>query len=124
MTHPSKTLKACLLALAAVFAFGLVGPIGGAIAQDEAAPATEKGADKDNNPSQAFAAAPDSAPRENLPAWPFLYGAYGVIWLLVFLYILFLWRKHGAIESRLQAIDKRMDDIDAALEDLEKHRTS
>ena len=69
--------------------------------------------------STAFKAS-NEAPKENLPAWPFLFGAYAFIWLLLFGYIVFLWRKHVAIEAQLAKVKKRMDDFDGALDALEK----
>ena len=82
------------------------------------APAADAKAEGDT-PTMGFEAATDEAPKENLPAWPFLYGAYTFLWLLIFAYVVFLWRKQAALEARISAVDKRMDAVDAALEALE-----
>ena len=117
----STLLGRCLFAVVTVIFLALVGQtsiIGQA--PPEKVEAGEKAtAGTPSEVSTAFKAS-DEAPKENLPAWPFLFGAYGFMWLLVFGYIVFLWRKHVAIEAQLDRVNKRMDDFDGALDALEK----
>ncbi len=70
------------------------------------------------DPSQAFEAA-TGPPKENLPAWPFLYGAYFCIWLLLFAYVGFTWLRNVQLSHRIASLDTRLDKLDAQLEGLE-----
>ncbi|MEL6179972.1 MAG: hypothetical protein AAFS10_13520 [Myxococcota bacterium] len=58
----------------------------------------------------------DNAPKENLPGWPFLYGAYFVLWLIPLAYLLVMWRRQSALDGRLQSLDRRLDNLDTALD--------
>lgn len=71
------------------------------------------------DPSQAFEAA-TGPPKENLPAWPFLYGAYICIWLLLFAYVAFTWLRNVQLSHRIAGLDARLDELDAKLEGLEE----
>jgi CcmD family protein len=113
----------CLLAILTVIFLGFAAQTSvlgqGPAEKMEAGEKGANGVDKPNEPSTAFKAS-NEAPKENLPGWPFLYGAYSLIWLLLFGYVVFLWKKHLAIEAQLARVNKRMDDFDGALEALEK----
>lgn len=85
------------------------------------AKAPGEGADKDDDRNvMGMKASADGLQKENLPGWPFLYGAYSVIWLLIFGYIGFMWFKQMQISSQIGEMDRRLDSIDQIIEDLEK----
>jgi ABC-type transport system involved in cytochrome c biogenesis permease subunit len=73
---------------------------------------------QEESPVQAFEAA-SGAPKENLPAWPFLYGAYFCIWGLLFAYIIFTWYRNVQLSGRISELDARLDRLDGELERLE-----
>jgi hypothetical protein len=70
------------------------------------------------DPSQAFEAA-TGPPKENLPAWPFLYGAYFCIWVLLFAYVGLTWLRNVQLSHKIAGLDARLDRLDAQLEGLE-----
>lgn len=70
------------------------------------------------DPSQAFEAA-TGPPKENLPAWPFLYGAYFCIWGILFAYVGFTWLRNVQLSHRIAGLDARLDKLDTQLEGLE-----
>ena len=85
------------------------------------AKAPGEGADKDDDRNvMGMKASADGLQKENLPGWPFLYGAYSVIWLLIFGYIGFMWFKQMQISRQIGEMDRRLDSIDQIIEDLEK----
>jgi len=43
----------------------------------------------------------DSENREELPAFPFLYAAYGIIWLGLFLYLISLGRRQRCVDAQI-----------------------
>lgn len=87
----------------------------GAMAQDgDPAPAAAPAGDKEL-PSMGFKAGGE-IPKEDLPGWPFLYGAYSFIWFFIFAYIVFLWRRQAALTARIAQVDRRLDQIDQALD--------
>ena len=43
---------------------------------------------------------------EKLPAAPLVFGAYGVIWLAVLVYVASLWRRLGTVERELQELKR------------------
>ena len=45
---------------------------------------------------------------EQLPAAPLLVGAYAFVWLALLAYVWSVWRRLGAVERELQALDKRL----------------
>jgi len=67
---------------------------------------------------QAFEAG-GTVPKENLPAWPFLYGAYFCFWALLFGYMIYTWRRSVQISGRIAHLDARLDQIDADIERIE-----
>ena len=67
-------------------------------------------AQEGDSPSQAFEAS-NEAPKENLPAWPFLYGAYFCIWGLLFGYMFYTWYRNVQLSGRIAALDGRLDDV-------------
>ncbi len=45
---------------------------------------------------------------DQLPAAPLLIGAYGVAWLVIFLYVWSLWRRLARVETELQTLTGRL----------------
>ncbi len=62
--------------------------------------------------------------KENLPGWPFLYGAYAVIWALMLSYIIFLWRTQSKLDTRVASLDRKLDELDKKLDELDAGATS
>jgi CcmD family protein len=46
-------------------------------------------------------------PSQQLPAAPFLIGAYAFIWLAVMFYLWSIWRRLGKVEHEMRALDSR-----------------
>jgi CcmD family protein len=46
-------------------------------------------------------------PSQQLPAAPFLIGAYAFIWLAVMFYLWSIWRRLGKVEQEMRALDSR-----------------
>ena len=44
---------------------------------------------------------------QQLPAAPFLIGAYALIWLAVMLYLWSIWRRLGKVQSEMHALESR-----------------
>lgn len=64
----------------------------------------------------AFEAAGDGESlKEKLPAWPFLYGAYFAILVLLMLYVTSLWLRQRRIDQEIARLDAKLDRIDATL---------
>lgn len=115
MPHSTLRRPAALAALA----FALIVSLGGlapspALAQDDAPKPTPSKTDKADN-AVGFKAADGTVPKENLPAWPFLYGAYTFLWLLPLAYVVTLWRKQRQLDARIDALDQRLNKLDDAL---------
>lgn len=92
---------------------------GSAFAQDEPAPdkaaETTPAAQDDKAPTMGFKAGGE-VPKENLPGWPFLYGAYFFLWIIPLAYLFVMWRRQAALDAQLASLDKRLDALDAALD--------
>jgi hypothetical protein len=69
-------------------------------------------------PSQSFEALKDGVVRENLPGWPFLYGAYGFILFCLLAYIIFLWSRQRTLDAKIAQVDRRLTEVDQALDKL------
>ncbi len=109
-TMGSKAKAAQIAALAAL-ALSFASPV---VAQQADPPAAEKKADS----SMGFEATTE-VPKDNLPGWPFLYGAYTCIWVLLLGYVIFMWRKQSALTAQIGRVDKRLDELDRAIEALD-----
>jgi CcmD family protein len=46
-------------------------------------------------------------PGQQLPAAPFLVGAYVFIWIALMAYLWSIWRRLGKVEQELRALDER-----------------
>jgi CcmD family protein len=46
--------------------------------------------------------------RESLPATPFVFVAYAVVWLLLFGYVFLIWRRLGRMERELADVHTRL----------------
>ena len=108
----SKLLAALLLLAAHGWVLGV-----SAQAADEPAAAAQAALDKTS--SVGFDAAQDDVPKENLPAWPFLYGAYFAIWLLLLIYLGLMGFQNARLQGRIRALDARLDKLDRALEEID-----
>lgn len=42
----------------------------------------------------------------------FLFAAYSVIFVAIFLYVAFIWRRQAALQAALEALEKRLKAID------------
>lgn len=47
--------------------------------------------------------------QEELPAAPLVAAAYGVAWAAVLVYLLFLWKRLGAVEREMAEVSRRID---------------
>ena len=52
--------------------------------------------------------APGDLALERLPATPFVFWAYALVWLLLIAYVFFLWRRIGRLEQELAALTSRL----------------
>lgn len=77
------------------------------------------GADKDNPASMGFEAT-DEPIKENLPGWPFLYGAYSFIWAILMGYVVFLWMRQRQLNEQIARIDRRLGEVDHKLDMLDE----
>jgi len=50
----------------------------------------------------------DSLPQETLPATPFVFVAYGFVWVVLVVYVLMLWRRIGRVERELADVTARI----------------
>ena len=41
----------------------------------------------------------------------YLAAAYGIIFAVIFLYVMFLWRRQSALETQLRALESRLRDL-------------
>lgn len=44
----------------------------------------------------------------------FLWAAYSIIFAVIFLYVLFIWRRQGRIESTIGVLEAKLAALDAA----------
>ena len=51
---------------------------------------------------------PEEAALERLPATPFVFWAYALVWLVLILYVFSLWRRLGRVERELETIHTRL----------------
>lgn len=64
--------------------------------------------------TSAMAQAPDgfqpatNIGRENLPALPLLYAAYGFVWVSLLVYVFVLWRRLDRVEKELHEVTSRI----------------
>ena len=50
----------------------------------------------------------ETAPREELPATPFVFYAYAFVWLALIVYVFSIWRRMGRVEQDLAAVQRRL----------------
>jgi CcmD family protein len=50
----------------------------------------------------------DEAALERLPATPFVFWAYAIVWLVLIGYVFSLWRRLGRVEAELQTLHARL----------------
>ena len=55
-------------------------------------------------------ASPDDLALERLPATPFVFWAYALVWIVLIGYVFFLWRRVGRVEQELAALTVRLDE--------------
>ena len=51
---------------------------------------------------------PGETGQETLPATPLVFIAYGLIWTMLLVYVLFLWRRLGRVERELAEVNARL----------------
>ena len=61
------------------------------------------------SPPEGFVPAGDLLAREQLPAAPFVIGAYSVAWVVVFGYLWSIWRRIGRVERDLADVSRRIE---------------
>ncbi len=49
-----------------------------------------------------------SLPRQEISAGPLVYGAYGLVWAVVVVYLFLLWRRIGRVERELSDVNKKL----------------
>ena len=54
-------------------------------------------------------ASPEDFARENLPAAPFVFGAYAFVWLALVGYVFLVWRRLGRVERELTDVRARLE---------------
>lgn len=52
----------------------------------------------------------DELALERLPATPFVFWAYALVWIVLIGYVFFLWRRVGRVEQELAALTVRLDE--------------
>jgi len=57
--------------------------------------------------TEGFVPASELPPDQQLPAAPFLNGAYAFIWLALVFYLWTIWRRLGKVEQEMRALDER-----------------
>jgi CcmD family protein len=50
----------------------------------------------------------DQAALEKLPATPFVFGAYAIVWIVLIAYVFSLWRRLGRVEQEMAALASRL----------------
>ena len=50
----------------------------------------------------------DSLPQEVLPATPFVFAAYGFVWLALLVYVYALWRRLARVERELADVNAKL----------------
>jgi CcmD family protein len=53
--------------------------------------------------------------------FPYLFAAYSVIFLAIFVYVAFIWRRQAALQAELDALEKRLKAITASQPGSESH---
>ena len=53
---------------------------------------------------------PDEAALERLPATPFVFWAYAIVWIVLMAYVFSLWRRLGLVEQELRTLHGRLGD--------------
>ncbi len=53
---------------------------------------------------------PEEMALERLPATPFVFWAYAIVWLVLLAYVFFVWRRVGRVEQELAALTARLDE--------------
>ena len=51
----------------------------------------------------------EMAPAETLPAAPFVFVAYALVWVALIVYVFGLWRKLARVEEELAAVSSRLN---------------
>jgi CcmD family protein len=54
-------------------------------------------------------AKPEDIDKENLPATPLVFGAYAIVWIVVTVYVLTLWRRIAKTEQEVAAVAARLE---------------
>jgi CcmD family protein len=50
----------------------------------------------------------DQAALEQLPATPFVFWAYAIVWMVLLAYVFSLWRRLGRVEQEMAALSNRL----------------
>jgi CcmD family protein len=43
--------------------------------------------------------------------FPYLFSAFAIIFVAIFLYVAFIWRRQASLEAELEALEKRLNAI-------------
>jgi CcmD family protein len=57
--------------------------------------------------SGEFVPMPADQGRENLPATPFVFTAYALVWIILVVYVLSLWRRMNRVEREVADLSAR-----------------
>ncbi len=52
----------------------------------------------------------EEAALERLPATPFVFAAYAIVWLVLIAYVFGLWRRIGRVEQELSTLTARLNE--------------
>lgn len=48
------------------------------------------------------------APKEELPAAPLVIAAYAIAWIVIFVYVVSLWRRQHKVEAEIAEVNRRL----------------
>ena len=59
--------------------------------------------------TDGFTSMPADQGRENLPATPFVFTAYALVWIVLVLYVLTLWRRMARVEREIGELNAKAE---------------
>ena len=66
-----------------------------------------------SQPQEEFVPIDQLPPDDQLPAAPLLVAAYGIVWVVVFVYLWSIWKRLGKVEGELSDLSRRTGAGDA-----------
>jgi CcmD family protein len=71
-------------------------------------PATVRAQPPASPAQEGFVPIDQLGPKEELPAAPLVMAAYGVAWIVIFVYVLSIWRRLGRVEQEIASVSQRV----------------